>query len=164
MQLRRGRYWKALGKLGVEPGDQAVLDVMWLTVEALPTIARLFPGARVLLVTRDPRDMSVAWMMSGYRDLGAMAGIYGRQLALLERCRNALPLTFVDVDYAAVEASPETALADLQQALGLAPEDAVTERFANLTLPVPVEAGIFRHYAGERDGDPDEAPGSGAVH
>lgn len=164
IQLRRGRYWKALDALGVKPGDQTVLDVMWLSVEALPTVARLFPGARVIVVTRDPRDMSVAWMMSGYRDLGDMARYYGNQLALLARCREALPLEFVDVDYDAVEADPAGELAKLQQALGLEPERAVTERFDEVPLPVPVTRGVYEKYAGERSGDTESAPGSDAVH
>ncbi len=164
VQLRRGRYWKAMESLGVKGGERTVLDGMWLTVEALPTIARLFPGARVLVVTRDPRDMSVAWMMSGYRDLGLMARIYGNQLALLQRCREALPLNFVDVDYDAVEAAPAESLAAIQEALGLAPEDAVTATFEQGALPVPITAGVYRDYAGERAGETEEAPGSDAVH
>ncbi len=161
--LRRSRYWKALESLGVDPDGPRVMDAMWLTVEALPTIARLFPGARILVVKRDPRDMSVAWMMTGYRELGAMAQVYSRQLALLERCRETLPLEFVDIDYDAVDADPEAVLGAVQQALGLTPDAAVTERFQATPLSVPVARGDYRKYAAE-GGATEEAPGSGAVH
>jgi len=163
IQLRRGRYWKAMEKMGVKAESGTVLDAIWLTVESLPTIARLFPGARVLVVTRDPRDMSVAWMMAGYRDLGVMAQVYGRQLALLERCREALPLDFVGIDYDVVEDDPEPTLSDIQRVLGLEPDPAVLDRFGEVDLPVPVEKGDYRHYAA-RPEDAEDAPGSDAVH
>lgn len=161
-RLRRDRYWKALADQGIEAGDQRILDVMWLTAEALPTIARLFPGATVLVITRDPGDMSVAWMMGGYRNLEIMARVYGNQLALLEQGRDSLPLNFVDVDYDAVEADPEGALAQVLGTLGLDAEERVAERFDAVALPVPIERGIHRSYAGSAE--EEGAPGSGAVH
>ena len=66
---------------------EPVLDAMWLTVESLPTIARLFPGARVLSVGRDPRDMAVGWMKGGYTHLDIMAQCYTAQMGLLDICR-----------------------------------------------------------------------------
>jgi tetratricopeptide (TPR) repeat protein len=161
-QLRRDRYWKALADQGIEAGDQRVLDVMWLTVEALPTIARLFPGATVLVITRHPGDMSVAWLMGGYRNLEHMARVYGSQLALLEQARASLPLDFIDMDYDAVEADPAGELGKALDSLGLAMEPEVLERFEAVALPVKIEPGVHRSYAGSAE---DEgAPGSGAVH
>ncbi|MEM1411714.1 MAG: tetratricopeptide repeat protein [Pseudomonadota bacterium] len=163
LRLRRNRYWKHLEAQGVEPQEAGVLDVLWLTVEALPTIARLFPGATVLVITRDPADMGVAWMMGGYRALSHMAERYANQLALLDQCKDSLPLNFVEIDYDALEAVPETQFEALQSRLGLAPDPAVLERFAETKLPVAIEAGIHRHYAAPSD--PAEAsPGSGSVH
>ena len=79
-----------------------MLDVLWLSAELLPGLARIFPGARVLLLERDPRDMTVAWMQGGYRDLEPMARSYKRQLQLLQRCQESLPLRFIPVSYEAV--------------------------------------------------------------
>lgn len=161
-QLRRSRYWQALAEQGIEPGERRVLDVMWLTAESLPTLARLFPGATVLVVTRDPGDMTVGWLMGGYRNLELMARMYRSQLTLLEQARAALPLNFVDIDYDAVEDDPAGALGDALGALGLEIEDGVLDRFEEVSLPVPVERGIHRAYAGSSEDD--GAPGSGAVH
>jgi tetratricopeptide (TPR) repeat protein len=161
-RLRRDRYWKALADQGIEAGDQRILDVMWLTVEALPTIARLFPGATVLVISRDPGDMSVAWLMGGYRNLEHMARVYGNQLALLGAARDALPLNFIDIAYDAVEDDPAGALGKVLHGLGLGTEPGVLERFEAVPLPVPIERGVHRSYAGSAE---DEgAPGSGAVH
>ena len=162
VQLRRDRYWKALADQGLEADGRRVLDVMWLTVEALPTVARLFPGATVLVVSRDPGDMSVAWLMGGYRNLEHMARVYGNQLALLEQARDSLPLSFVEVDYDTVEDDPAAGLGEVLSALGLEAEPGVFERFDAVPLPVPIERGIHRSYAGSAE--EEGAPGSGAVH
>ena len=161
-RLRRDRYWKALAGRGIEAGGQRVLDVMWLTAESLPTIARLFPGATVLVIARDPGDMSVAWLMGGYRNLEHMARVYGNQLALLDRARDSLPLNFIDVDYDAVESDPAGELGRVLEILGLEMETGVAERFETLSLPVPIERGVSKSYA--RSAEEDGAPGSGSVH
>ncbi len=163
IELRRNRYRKALEQSGYKEDGRLLIDGMWLSVEALPTIARLFPAARVLVLGRDPRDMRVAWMMSGYRNPDLMAERYAQQLELLERCREALPLKFIDLDYDSIEADPARLLSGLQEALGLTPEDAVLERFAATRLPVPLEKGAYRHYAGSDEADA-ATPDSDAVH
>ena len=161
-RLRRDRYWKALADHGVGADDHRILDVMWLTAEALPTIARLFPSATVLVISRDPGDMSVAWLMGGYRNLEHMARVYGNQLALLEQARGSLPLNFIDMDYDAVEDDTTGELGKVLGALGFELEPGVVERFEAVDLPVPIERGVHRSYAGSAE---DEgAPGSGAVH
>lgn len=168
IQLRRSRYWKALGKVGTgdagSDGSPRVIDGMWLSVEALPTISRIFPGATVLVLGRDPRDMCVAWMMSGYRNLGPMTLSYKRQLTLLDQCRKVLPLNFINLDYDEVEDDPDTALVTLQEALGLTPEVAVLERFQETSLSVPISRGAYRNYVAPDTSGESGAADSDAIH
>jgi tetratricopeptide (TPR) repeat protein len=151
--LSRRNYWKTLKKAGFTPGDGLTLDSMWLTVESLPTIARLFPGAHVLVLGREPRDLAVYWMRAGYRDLDAMARMYRRQLALLDRCRELLPLEFVELDYDALEKEPGAALRAVVKALGLPWDPAVLAQFEKVPMPVDVRPGEWRDYAPRQAGD-----------
>ena len=160
LELRRGRYMKALGDLAHE---MQILDVLWLSAELLPGLARIFPGARVLLMERDPRDMTVAWMQGGYRDLEPMARAYKRQLQLLQRCRESLPLHFIPVSYEAVCEQPQQELDRLQQELGLTTEPVVTARFLEISMPSIAEPGDHEHYA-PIAAEAQPGPGSEALH
>lgn len=164
VQLRRGRYWKMLDKAGFTPGDGLTLDAMWLTAESLPTIARLFPGAKVVVFDREPRDLAVYWMRAGYRDLDAMARTYRRQLDLLERCRDLLPLEFVQLDYDALLEDPGDALRGAVRALGIDWDPAVLERFEKVPMPVDVRPGEWRGYAAKKSAAEGGGEESGTLH
>lgn len=160
-RARRAAYHEAVAELDT-PADTAVtLDAMWLTVESLPTIYRLFPQARVLLILRDPRDMTVSWLQSGYRDLDVMARVYGAQLRALELCRATVPLDYIEVDFDALDADPAGGLQDLVGQLGLDWDAAVLQRFLDTPPPVIAVRGDWRHYRQER---PEGAPPPDTVH
>jgi hypothetical protein len=53
----RGRYWKSIREMGIEPADKVFIDKLPFNTVKLPIIARLFPRARILFCLRDPRDV-----------------------------------------------------------------------------------------------------------
>jgi hypothetical protein len=90
------------------PGTSAFVDMDPLKGTRLPFIARMFPGARILLMRRDPRD--VVWscfrtnfaMSSGtleYTSLERTARHYDALMRLTELALDRLPLTVREVHY-----------------------------------------------------------------
>jgi tetratricopeptide (TPR) repeat protein len=69
----RARYWQRVAESGVVPSSPVFVDKMPLNAVFLPLVAKLFPGARILLALRDPRDV----VLSCFRRRFAMnAGMY----------------------------------------------------------------------------------------
>jgi len=154
VQLARGRYWKSIANQGLPTDSPVTLDTLWLGVESLPNIYRLFPQARVLVVRRDPRDMAVCWLQAGYQHLDYMAEAYGAQLRLLDRCMDAVPLHYLEADYDALEAEPRAVLAGLLEELGLPWNEAVLEAYLETPMPVIAQTGDWRHYRKSADAGP----------
>ncbi len=149
IRLSRRHYWKATGLDKQLPENTQVLDTLWLNVELLPVIARYFPGTTVIVLTREPRDMAVAWMQTGYQDLEALASQYQSQLELLQQCRNSLPLKFIEIEYDKLCEDPHNGLQGLQASLGLEPDAAVVEHFNAAIARVPAKPGDWKHYRDE---------------
>lgn len=151
IQLARRKYWKGLQRAATQAAaytDAAVLryiDGMVLTVEALPTIYRLFPQAHVIVMQADPRDLAVSWLQSSYRDPEAMARRYAQQAALLQRCQAGVPLKYVEVDSHRLATEAGTSLRELISALGLAWEAQVEQAFHESGFALP-EFGSWRNY------------------
>ena len=55
-QLREA-YWGRVGQAGVDPAGKLFIDCQLLNTFNLPLISKLFPGAKLLFVRRDPRDV-----------------------------------------------------------------------------------------------------------
>jgi tetratricopeptide (TPR) repeat protein len=146
IQLARRKYWKSLRRVAPHAGEQLTIDALWLQVEALPTIYRLFPQARVIVLSADPRDLALAWLQSSYRDPEGMARRYVQQASLLQRCQEGVPLKYIEVSAERLQASPANSLRDLVSALGLAWESAVEETFNQLPADLP-QPGGWRNYA-----------------
>jgi tetratricopeptide (TPR) repeat protein len=146
IQLARRKYWKSLRKADPMAGRFNTVDGAWLTVESLPTIYRLFPQAQVVVLQQDPRDMVVYWLQSGYADIEKMAATYARQLELLQRCREGVPLNYIDIDTQALLADPGGVLRNLISSLSLAWDDAVEEKFRASGERDFAEQGVWRHY------------------
>jgi tetratricopeptide (TPR) repeat protein len=147
VQLARRRYWKAVRKVDPMAGQLPTIDDMWLTVEAFPTLYRLFPQAHVIVLERDPRDMVLAWLQDGHLDLDTMAEVYADQLRLLQKCRDGVPLNYVDVDHQSLMEDPGTVLRDMFTGLGLAWDGAVETAFASTAADNVAEQGDWQHYS-----------------
>ena len=149
IRLSRRHYWKAAGLTDKPPEDLSVIDTQWLTAEMLPAIARYFPGTSVIVLTREPRDMAIAWLQTGYQDLESMADRYQSQLELLQKCRTSLPLNLVEIDYDELCDDPEKALNSIQQSLDLEPDATVVDHFNSATARLPAKSGDWKRYQDE---------------
>jgi hypothetical protein len=146
IRMSRRHYWKATGMDRQLAPALQVVDVQWLSAEMLPSIARYFPGTSVIVLTREPRDMVIAWMQTGYQDLEAMATLYQSQLDLLQKCKASLPLNFIEMDYDELCANPDKELASIQEGMGLEPSLLVADHFKAAVSRVPAEAGDWVNY------------------
>jgi tetratricopeptide (TPR) repeat protein len=107
VQRLREDYWRRVAEMGAA-SDGTFVDMNPLNGIKLPIIARLFPGARILVMRRDPRDVVLscfrinftpspaAWCFS---DLEETARHYDALMTLTEQARALLPLAFHEVRY-----------------------------------------------------------------
>ena len=97
----RQAYWQAVRDAGIEPEGRIFIDMDPAKTLQLPLISRLFPGARVVIVRRDPRD--VVWscfrrsfvfnqMSHEFSSLQRAARHYDAVMRLSETCLGRLPL------------------------------------------------------------------------
>lgn len=143
----RAGYWQALTDLGFVAGDRLAIDAMWLTVESLPTIYRLFPEATVIFARRDPKDMAVFWLQAGYQHLDIMTQAYSAQLRLLQQAMDTVPLNYLTVDHDELLADPGQGFEKLLEGLGVSGAEAVVEAYRAVEMPVVAKSGDWRHYA-----------------
>jgi tetratricopeptide (TPR) repeat protein len=134
---RRRLYWQgASAALAAPLGAALLIDKLPLNLVLLPAMARIFPGAKVIVALRDPRDavlsafqqrfgMNVA--MAQMLELDSAARYYDAAMTLLERCREKLPLHFHQVRYEDVVEDLEGQARGLASFLGLAFEPAMLE-------------------------------------
>jgi tetratricopeptide (TPR) repeat protein len=109
IEARRRAYWGALrGAAGEEAQARTVVDKLPLNILFLPLIARIFPGARIVVALRDPRDVILSCFqqrfgmntaMAQFLDLDSSARYYDLVMTLFEACREKLPLRFHAVRY-----------------------------------------------------------------
>jgi len=145
IQLARRKYWKLARHAHRRAGEFLTIDAMWLSVEGLPTIYRLFPQAKVIVLQADPRDLAVGWLQASYRNPEAMARRHAQQSRLLQLCQAGVPLKYIEVDGERLQEHSGNGLRDLVSALGLAWEAGVEDAFRNSKSPLP-ESGSWRHY------------------
>ncbi len=147
IQLARRKYWKLLRQVNNNAGLYLTIDPMWLTVEALPTLYRLFPQSHVIVLEQDPKDMAIAWFQAGFQDIESMADQYTQQLVMLNRCREGVPLNYIDVDSARLQADTPIVLREVISALSLAWEESVEEAYLDQQLGSDLaQSGIWEHY------------------
>jgi tetratricopeptide (TPR) repeat protein len=104
----RNNYWKLVAKAGLSVGGRVFVDKMPFNSLRLPLISRLFPGARILLAVRDPRDVVLSCFRRRFNPtpysfeflrLDDCARFYDRTMALVERYREKLPLNLREHRY-----------------------------------------------------------------
>ena len=147
IQMARKQYWKALRHVDAVAGAYATIDGAWLTAEALPTIYRLFPQARLLVLQQAPEDLLIYWLQSGYEDLEGMAATYRAQLELLDKCRAGVPLNYIDVNTQELTQNPGTALRNLAASLELPWHEGIETAWDKAMKRDIAEAGSSEHYA-----------------
>ena len=106
LEVYRQHYWRHVRGFGLHLRDKVLVDKMPFNILRLPLIAKLFPDAKILLATRDPRDV----VFSCYRRLFAMhpltyefltlegtAAAYDAVMRLADTYRAGLALNLLDV-------------------------------------------------------------------
>lgn len=137
----RQAYWRRVRETGLDvtQGEGVFVDKLPMNTLALPVIARLFPGAKVIFMLRDPRD--VVWSCfrqrfigSGiareFTDLARTAAFYDAIMTLGRTCARTLDLDVRFQSYERLVSDFETETAALCGFLGLAP-DAGMANFAH---------------------------------
>jgi tetratricopeptide (TPR) repeat protein len=67
LDAARAAYWRRVAQLGVDVAGKVFVDKHPLNTLKLPLIARLFPGAKILLACRDPRDIVLSCFRHRFR-------------------------------------------------------------------------------------------------
>ncbi|MHB8285092.1 MAG: tetratricopeptide repeat-containing sulfotransferase family protein [Caulobacteraceae bacterium] len=137
-QLERDRqaYWRALEATGLDVAGRLFVDKLPMNTLALPVIARLFPGAKVIFMVRDPRD--VVWSCfrqrfigSGvareFTDLEQTAELYDAVMTLADTCLERLDLQVRFQSYERLVSAFDEQVAELCGFLGLAPNAAMAD-------------------------------------
>jgi tetratricopeptide (TPR) repeat protein len=113
LQALRAAYWERVRQAGVAVSGKVFLDKHPLNTLKLPLIARLFPQAKILFVTRDPRDVVLSSFRRRFRMNPAMyqmltldgaAQFYDAVMDFAGRARPVLGLEWLDVRYESVMA------------------------------------------------------------
>lgn len=131
----RAAYWRdAEATLpGLAPDKRLIDKQPWNLVE-LPFIARLFPGARIVTVLRDPRDVCLSCFQQYFAlnagnvhflTLDDTAAMYARTMGLWQTLRGAPWLTAREIRYEDVVGDFEATVAGLLEFLGAPWDDAV---------------------------------------
>ncbi|HEX8124894.1 MAG TPA: sulfotransferase [Allosphingosinicella sp.] len=124
----RAAYWARVQAMAGDVAGKVFVDMNPFNGIKLPIIARLFPGARILVMRRDPRDV----VLSCYRinftpspatfafsDLEETARHYDALMKLIELCRERLPLAFHEVWYHRLVADFEPAVRAMAEFAGV---------------------------------------------
>jgi len=113
----RAAYWEGVRNAGIDVAGKMFVDKYPLNTLKLPLIARLFPRAKVLFASRDPRDVVLSCFRRRFKMNPAMyelltlpgaAAFYDAVMHFADRVRPLLGLDWHEVRY-------ETLVADLAQ-------------------------------------------------
>jgi Flp pilus assembly protein TadD len=113
----RSAYWEGVRNAGIDVAGKMLVDKYPLNTLKLPLIARLFPRAKVLFASRDPRDVVLSCFRRRFKMNPAMyelltlpgaAAFYDAVMHFADRVRPLLGLDWHEVRY-------ETLVADLAQ-------------------------------------------------
>jgi hypothetical protein len=124
----RQAYWKRVAETEASLTRPVFIDKMPLNAVFLPLIARLFPGAKILLALRDPRDVVLSCFrrrfamnagMYEFTSLETTAAYYGAVMRLLEIYRDKLALDLIEVRHESLVADFDGETARLCGFLGL---------------------------------------------
>jgi Flp pilus assembly protein TadD len=150
LQSYRRAYWRRVRETGPDAADLAAqgkvfIDKLPMNTLALPVIARLFPGATIIFMVRDPRD--VVWscfrqrfigsgVARDFTDLERAAALYDAVMTLAQTCFTKFDLDVRFQRYERLVSDFEGETAALCGFLGLAFDPAM---------------GDFAAAAGDRD-------------
>lgn len=133
----RSIYWRRAGELLGQPlAGRVVVDKLPIGTVALPVIAKLFPGARILFARRDPRDVVLSCfrrlfggneVMAEFLTLDSAAHYYDQVMRLAAVYESKLTLEMHVVRHEDVVANFDGSLADVLAFIGLDWDPAVRD-------------------------------------
>jgi tetratricopeptide (TPR) repeat protein len=126
-ELRKA-YWDYVAAAGIDAKGKLFLDKDPLKGLMLPLIARLFPGAKMIVMRRDPRDVVLSCFRSNFAptlaaaeftDLEQTARHYDAVMRTQEAFLAALPLARHELGYEALVADFDSQTRQLCEFLGV---------------------------------------------
>ncbi|MEQ1565028.1 MAG: sulfotransferase [Myxococcota bacterium] len=123
----REAYGREIAALGL-PEHDVLVDKLPLNLVRLDFLTRLFPGSKVLMSLRDPRDCVLSNLFQDYALNGAMAqftsldatvALYASVMGLWTERRTSLPVPWLELRYEDLTADPEGRARELLRFLGV---------------------------------------------
>jgi Tfp pilus assembly protein PilF len=161
----RRTYWDRIHDLNIATDGRVVIDKMPLYSVKLPIISKLFPGVKVLLAQRDPRDVVLSCFrrpfqmnvgMYEFVTLHGAALYYDAVMRLVEVYRSKLPLDLHVVRYESLVADFEGQTRAICDFLGVSWSDSMADFAENAkkrqirTPSAPqVREGLYTTGAGQ---------------
>lgn len=140
IRLIRKRYFRAADGRGAKRVEPA-----WFEAVSLPTLARYFPGAQVVVPVAEAPDLELAWRLAGYRDIEAMLAAWERDQAMIDQLRETLPLEFIDVERGSLLSSPTDTAVQLADMLGVDSQGEMADALQQASSGLRPN-GHWRHY------------------
>ena len=157
----RERYWRKLRELGVEFDGKVLVDKQPYNTVKLPLIVKLFPEAKILFVTRDPRDVIFSCFRRRFRmnpsnyellTLEGAARLYDSVMKLADIFRTKLPMTVLELQHEDMVADFRNCVDAVFRFAGLNARDATwnpAERTRTRAIGTPSAAQIARGLSRE---------------
>lgn len=117
LRLQRKRYWREVRRLLPKWQDQTVVDALWFSAASLPSIYRLFPTAKIIVLDHSLDSLKMDWAMSAYADVAAMASTWEREQHFLKQALDVLPLQWITINHQQLMQDGEATLQALVQFL-----------------------------------------------
>ncbi|MSO65062.1 MAG: sulfotransferase family protein [Alphaproteobacteria bacterium] len=134
--LRR-TYWAAVRRhIGVVPAGRTLLDKLPLHLVHLGLVCRVFPGARVVVALRDPRDVVLSCYMQRFaaneamvhfHNLQTAAALYADVMGLWLEQRQTLGLAYCEYRYEDLVVDAEATARRVVEFLGLPWRDSLLD-------------------------------------
>ena len=151
----RGCYWAhARKRLGPTIDSRVLVDKQPLNIAFLACIGRIFPGAKVIVVVRDPMDTVLSCFMQAFTpnqatvhfsSLKRTADLYARVMSLWLETRDSTGVDALMVRYEDVIDNPRKEVTRCLQHIGLSWEDGIEsfyERIGRRFISTPSSQGV----------------------
>lgn len=155
-RLREFYFTQAARATGVVAGQGRTLDKQPINILYLGLIYWLFPKARVLVLLRDPRDVTLSCFMQLFTNNVAMnhfftlestVQFYALTMDMYRHYRNVLPLDMLEIRYEDIVANMEGNTRKILEFVGEGWDDSVLEYYKedkNRHVSTPSYEGVMR--------------------
>jgi tetratricopeptide (TPR) repeat protein len=147
-------YWRRVRAAGIETAGKLFIDKHPLNTLKLPLIAKLFPTAKILFATRDPRDVVFSCFRQRFRmnpsmyellTLPGAAAFYAATMHLAKSAKRVLALDWHEVRHENLVADFDREMHAICQIIGVDWKPGVGD-FAPRLNARECASGHWRHY------------------